>query len=263
MTPSGGIDRDHHEGFKKLSAEYQRKSMRFSCSYVSAPPPVHSKTYCWLRGDKTAAGFVGSANYSFNGFLGGQREVMSESDPVALNNYFVKLKRQSTSCLASNCYDLVNIHEPRQRSTPEVNVTWNSRSDDPSVRLSLLVKGGKTHHRSGINWGQRNNRDQDEAYIPVPVSIQRTGFFPETGERFSVIADDGWVVDMVRRQASGKGIHTPDDNALLGRYLRGRIGVPLGEYVTVDHLNNYGRTDVEFIRVGDREYFMDFSVDPK
>ena len=264
MTPSGGISRDHHEEFRELSTKSQNKSVRFSCSYVCAPPPVHSKAYCWLSGDKPTAGFIGSANYSFNGFLGEQRELMSESDPVSLNNYFVDLKLESTSCLASNCYDVVNVYEPQRQLTSEIRTARSNRPSGEKRHLSLILrKNGETPPRSGINWGQRPGRDQNQAYISVPVDIQRSDFFPEVGERFSVTTDDGWQVDMVRAQANGKAIHTPNDNASLGRYIRARIGVSLGDYVTARHLENYGRTDVEFIRIGDREYFMDFSVDPK
>ena len=260
MTPSEGISRDHHEGFRELSNECHDKLVGFDCSYVSKHPPVHSKAYCWLRGNEPAAGFVGSANYSFNGFLGEQRELMNESDPVSLNNYFNDLILDSTSCLASNCYDMMNIFEPRRQLASEINMARRDRPSGDKKRLSLLIRGGKTPPRSGINWGQRPGRDQNQAYISVPADVQQSGFFPEVGERFSVTTDDGWNVDMVRAQASGKAIHTPNDNASLGRYIRARIGVPLGEYVTFDHLDNYGRTDVEFIRIGDREYFMDFSV---
>ena len=260
MTPAGGISRDHHEAFRDLSYECQSKSVRFDCSYLSKPPSVHSKAYCWLRGDEPTAGFIGSANYSFNGFLGEQRELMSETDPASLNNYFVDLKLDSTSCLASHCHDVMNIFEPQRQLTSEINMARRDRPSGETKLLPLLIRGGKTPPRSGINWGQRPGRDQNQAYISVPADVQRSDFFPEVGERFSVTTDDGWYVDMVRAQANGKAIHTPNDNASLGRYMRARIGVPLGDYVTAKHLEDYGRTDVEFIRVGDREYFMDFSV---
>jgi len=48
------------------------------------------------------------------------------------------------------------------------------------VTLPLTTKrGGQivVPQRSGLNWGQRPGRDPNQAYLSVPVEIQRSGFF--------------------------------------------------------------------------------------
>ena len=33
--------------------------------------------------------------------------------------------------------------------------------------------------RSGLNWGQRPGRNENQAYLAVPSDIQKSNFFPE------------------------------------------------------------------------------------
>jgi hypothetical protein len=67
-------------------------------------------------------------------------------------------------------------------------------------------------------------------------------------------------LDAVRAQAGGKAIHTYKDNSILGKYIRKRIGIPLGKYVTLSDLKKYGRSDVTIYKIDDENYYMDFSV---
>ena len=113
---------------------------------------------------------------------------------------------------------------------------------------------------SGLNWGQRPQRNQDQAYIAVPVDIQKSNFFPIPGENFLIRCDDGEEFTCKRAQANGKAIETPDNNALLGLYFRKRLGVRPGYLVTVQHLYIYGRTSVDIYYKNTKEYFLDFSI---
>jgi hypothetical protein len=110
-----------------------------------------------------------------------------------------------------------------------------------------------------LNWGQRPKRDPNQAYLPIPSDVQKSGFFPPKGVAFSIECDDGAVFRCVIAQASGKAIETPEDNALLGRYFRARLGVDLGDPVALWHLTEYGRTAVEISKVGKLKYYLDFS----
>jgi len=55
---------------------------------------------------------------------------------------------------------------------------------------------------SGLNWGQRPGREQNQAYLSVPAYIQRSNFFPEPGIPFVIECDDGEVFDCIRAQAN-------------------------------------------------------------
>lgn len=114
--------------------------------------------------------------------------------------------------------------------------------------------------RSGLNWGQRPGREPNQAYLSVPVDIQRSGFFPERGEEFMIECDDGFNMKCVRSQENGKAIESPTDNSIIGIYFRNRLGVRLGHMVTVDHLHAYGRISVDIHHRNTHRFYLDFST---
>lgn len=131
------------------------------------------------------------------------------------------------------------------------------------VRISLVVSSGgreRVPDRSGLNWGQRAGRNPNQAYLPISAIDQRSGFFPDVGEVFSVECDDGLILQLVRAQQNGKALETPYNNALLGEYFRRRLGVRLGNPVALRHLNEYGRTHVDIFRSRTEGYLLDFHV---
>ncbi len=113
--------------------------------------------------------------------------------------------------------------------------------------------------RSGLNWGQRPGRNQDQAYIRIPSDIQKNGFFPDKGIPFKVVCDDGFEMTMVRAQENGKALHTSEDNAIIGAYFRKRLGLSSGDLVTINHLRRYGRLTVDIHKIDDFNFTLDFS----
>jgi hypothetical protein len=112
---------------------------------------------------------------------------------------------------------------------------------------------------SGLNWGQRPGREQNQAYLSVPAYILRSNFFPLPGVAFEVECDDGEKFQCVRAQANGKAIHTPSNNSLFGIYFRRRLGVIPGYTVTVGHLSKYGRSSVDVYKLDETKFFLDFA----
>lgn len=140
---------------------------------------------------------------------------------------------------------------------------FSTFKNNPCEILSLTTGSGekeKVPARSGLNWGQRPGRNQNQAYLPVPIEVQRSRFFPGKGIEFRALADDGTEFRFVRAQANGKGIHSVPANDLIGAYFRTRLKVESGELIVLTHLLLYGRTTVDFYKIDDKRYFMDFSV---
>ena len=144
--------------------------------------------------------------------------------------------------------------------TPPQNLTG------APLTLSLLKSSGQVHDGgAGLNWGQpsrtvRGTRTGNEAYIHVPIWVQRSAFFPPSPEQFVVSTDDAKCFIFRREGANGKNLTTPQNNSLLGQYFRARLGVRSGEFIETQHIWDYGRTDVSFYRNDDGTYFMDFSI---
>ena len=134
------------------------------------------------------------------------------------------------------------------------------RTNCQTLPLTIKVKGQhRVPSRSGLNWGQRPDRNENQAYVAVPAYVQRSGFFPAKGEEFSLEWDDGAFHACVRAQQNGKAIQTPHDNAELGHYFRSRLGVESGDPIVMGHLLRYGRTDVEIYKDSEDHYYADFS----
>lgn len=263
MTAREGMNRVAHQGFIKAT---RIKSGLFECRYVTTGRPVHSKVYAWTRDGEPVRGFVGSANYSQNAFEGAQVEVMHEINPIEAEAYVSSILTTGVLCTEERIEDYMTLHDdPSGDFSPHRNLrnTAMASTLSPSfVDLALTTGTGggeEVPPHSGLNWGQRLDRNPNEAYLAVSADIQRSGFFPRAGEHFTVLTDNGEVFDCVRAQANGKAIETPESNAILGDFFRRRLGLGSGAPVTLGDLNRYGRKSVRFTRVSETEFRLDFS----
>ena len=258
MAAAGGVLIGDHAMFGKLHS-----GDRFQCHYRIERPAVHSKAYVWMAGKKPIKAFVGSANYSQQGFRAPsqQQESMVEADPERANAFFEEMLEGSMEIDHDDIDLHIAFHARRQRSTQTPQDLPPSPED--CLTLSLLTKAGKVAEKSHLNWGHRTAtppRNPNEAYVHVPLDIGRSGFFPDPPAQFTIRTDDGVSMVVVRQQAGGKAISTTHGNYILGEYFRRRMGIPLGEKVTMEHHDRYGRYDVEFLKLDEETYLMDFSI---
>ncbi|MBN8575199.1 MAG: NgoFVII family restriction endonuclease [Candidatus Kapabacteria bacterium] len=274
MCVADGLSESNHKGFQKL---VQNDFLgTFSCSYLTEMPPVHSKVYSWYKNEQPICSFIGSANYSQKAFGKNQREVMTVADAEQGLNYFQGLIPQSIYCDHIDTESIVQIYNEKsyERVRRERTATQQLQAEIetmpsspislglPSVQVNLLDRYGNLPQRSGLNWGQRPEyrREPNQAYIKLPSSIYNTDFFPQRGVHFTVLTDDDKVLICTRAQDNAKAIETPHNNSLIGEYFRNRLGLPNGALVTTDNLIRYGRTTVDFYKIDDETYFMDFSA---
>lgn len=264
MCGLDGLPRSVHDGFVFITGHSGVGSKsKITCQYVVNGPPVHAKLYLWERSGIPVSAFLGSANYTYTAFSNARRELIHPCDPHQAKAYFDAMDAHSMRCDHSD----IDEHIVLLREDPSPDV--KGFDDVPgvheprSVRLPLLTINGDTGHGSNLNWGIRPDgtiRNKNQAYIRVPASIARSNFFPPRQRHFSVVTDDGKFLIFSVQQDHDKAISTPLINALVGEYFRNRLGVPSGAFVDRADLIRYGRTDVEFIKIGEDQFFMDFSV---
>ncbi len=262
MVPYDGLSVSIHNGFQELTRETLPASVNsFSCSYVFNYKAVHSKLYIWAKDNVPVCAFSGSANFTQTAFSDRRCEMMDSCDPIQAMNYFHEVERNSIYCNHAEVEEHIILHPTHAILDRENHpIRPFEPGQIPSVSLSLLTRNGETGQRSGVNWGQRQNRNPNEAYIPLPIQIARSGFFPLEKNHFTVVTDDGHTLILRVEQQNDKAITTPLSNAQLGEYLRNRLGVANGAYVWKQDLLNYGRTDITFYKLDDEQYYMDFSV---
>lgn len=272
MVKSDGITRSNHRGFQSLVRDTFKE--HFTCSYLVKGEPAHAKIYIWCKNDDPVLAYAGSANYSQIAFLNStRREVLTPCDPVKAYRFYSNLRGDSLSCLAPDIDRKVdverNVIPQHSQSSNTEGLSENTVSDKNSpyyglakATISLLAKNGEVPVHSGLNWGQRAeyNREPNQAYFSVRGDLKKSDFFPPRGIYFTVLTDDGQILQCVRAQDDAKAIHTPHDNSELGRYIRNRAGIPLGAKVTRTALERYGRTTVDFYKIDSENFYMDFSV---
>lgn len=261
MVPFDDLSVTIHEGFKELvSSDLPNEIESIRCSYVIDQPAEHGNLFIWCKNGQPYVAFTGSANFVQSSFIGSHRqELMTLCDPFEAMAYYDSVVPRTVYCNHAEIEEYIILHPTHPVLDLECNLV-NGLDDYDSVLLSLVTRTGEPGTRSGLNWGQRYGREPNQAYIPLPSIIARSGFFPLERRHFTAITDDRHQLTLRVEQQSNKAITTPVRNSDLGEYFRNRLGLPNGAYVTRADLDRYGRTDVKFVRLDEETYYMDFSV---
>jgi hypothetical protein len=262
MCQFDGISNSVHNGFIGIMGRNDTpQQSNLTCQYVIEGVPVHSKLYIWERNGTAYRAFMGSANYTQSAFSRQRRELIQECSVGMATVYYDKIERNSMYCNHAEITDKIMLTQAHPVLSAEENPLVSVRGADvQSVTLSLLSRTGEPGMRSGLNWGQRDGREPNQAYIPLPADIARSGFFPLNKQQFSVLTDDGNQLILRVEQQNDKAITTPLNNSLIGEYFRRRIGAANGVYIGRQDLEKYGRTNVTFYKLDDEQFVMDFSV---
>ncbi|WP_137655068.1 restriction endonuclease PLD domain-containing protein [Bifidobacterium moukalabense] len=258
MTSADGVSFSSHSEFQDLQRRDAADASwdTFSCSYVYDLPAIHSNLYVWTKKGEPVSAYTGSAHFLQSSFLPSEVEdLMLEADPVESLAYYQNAEDHSMFCTHSEIESNVRI----VNDFPPDLGQCDSPSNLETIALSLLTRDGGIGSRSGLNWGQREGRNPNEAYIPVPRKVAQTGFFPLDKQQFTVQTDDHKSLILRIEQENDKALATPLSNSLLGEYFRRRLGLSNGEFVSVESLKEYGRTNVSFTKIDEEQYYMDFS----
>ncbi|WP_161556854.1 restriction endonuclease PLD domain-containing protein [Paenibacillus amylolyticus] len=249
---------DHNE-YIRLVQDTGRLRVR----YYKGTPPIHMKAVLWkAEHGKPEIAYAGSSNLTWHGFRDYQ-ELMISVDPREILNAFPD-DHMLKDCVDPDIFEHFNMLYQREPEISEIDTSAIGAiaKNCPSVILRLTQKrDNQVHDRSGLNWGQRERREPNQAYIPISSEIHKEDpeFFPDLAVEFTVITDDGESFVCTVAQQGRKAIHTNHDNSILGRYFRRRLGVASGAKVERLHLERYGRDSVTIYKMNDDTYYMDFS----
>lgn len=258
-----GLSKSIHEGFKGLHSRYYvRSNVTISCGYICEGSPIHTNLYVWLKGNMPLSAFVGSAEFLQRTFIQPcSEDSLEKTDPQKALAYFRNAESRSIYCNHSEVENFIRIvsKHPILDSDPLAGMPVAGESVEKAVLPLISKRCNDVGKRSGLNWGQRHKRNQNEAYLTLPAQIARSGFFPLGGQHFTVRTDDNHYLILRVEQQGDKALTTPQSNALLGEYFRQRLKLANGAFITKVDLEQYGRTDVTFLKIDDEQFFMDFS----
>ena len=266
MVPFDGISASVHEGFVQLMRDDNPPEIeKLVCSYVFDSPAVHSNFFVWAKDGTPLIAFAGSANFVQSSFVGHHRqEVIIDCDPIVAMDHYSSLVNRSIYANHSEIEEYVVIHPTHYILDSENALIEGfdllSQDSYATVALCLVTKTGETGKRSGLNWGQRPGRNPNEAYISLPSKIAKSGFFPLEKRHFTALTDDRHQLILRIEQQNDKAITTPTRNSDLGEYFRNRLGLANGVFISRADLDRYGRITVNFLKLDEETYYMDFSV---
>jgi len=267
MTGVDGLSEYSMRGFRSIPR--QAGNSRFNCSFTLPGKSIHSKVYVWSDRSGPTKAWVGSANYTQTGFglsrnAHAHHEILVEVDPDDAMNYALAMASGTISYTNPDIGEYLDIVEQPLgfKDTPEISGFTNAGFSLEERVILPLVQGtknrGEIHSRSGLNWGQREGRNPDQAYIPIPAKLRNLEFFPERGIHFQLVTDDGDTFIATVAQEGSKALETPYDNSLLGKYFRRRLGLPNGTFIRTEDLRAFGSDGVEIIKLQDDLYKLDF-----
>lgn len=281
MTKSSLSQKKHEDICRLIGFLNESKDMpNISCKYICNGPEVHSKVYIWTQHDSIVGeipriAFCGSLNYTMNAFYK-RRESVSMCNYIQAYEYYKNLLPDTIDCFDESVFE--KIKNITNNTTDTFIEPDNSEKDylfydqkEPIdiLRVSLLrADGSDTGYGSGINWGIRKNgtkRNQNQAYIPYNRQDKKESFFPDRHDPsdencpvFRVITKDFGSFHMRMAQQGNKALHSVESNAILGEWIRKRLGAPSGGYITKQMLELYGKTFVTFRKYEDNIYLLDF-----
>lgn len=256
-TLNKGMDKNSHESFRELhGTRYSDKWGNFSCNYLIQPFGMEIGNYCiWLKEDIPVKAYEFLVPFTQQYFLHENEEDIKEIDMDFAYEIYGEVEKRSMYCTHAEVEEYIVFRSSDNSMDGQI-----TEDNENYVCLSLLAKGGNIGKKSGLNWGQRGKRNKNEAYIPLPSYVAKSGFFPLNKQHFLVVTDDHHTLQLRVEQQNDKAITTPASNALLGEYFRNRLGLCNGAYVRKEDLLAYGRTDVTFYKIDEEQYYMDFSV---
>ena len=258
-TTATGVGVAEHESFLELHSTVPS----FVCSYICEPVSISTNLYIWLRDETPSIAYAGAAEFEQDDFLTKANASLALCDAADAWAQFQTAVGCSIYSHHAEVEEHVRICQDVAVETRSGSGSSGNQSEE--VLLPLVTKRtGEPGIHSGLNWGQRRGRNPNQAYIPLPIKVARSGFFPDepidAPPHFSVVTDDKRQLILRIEQQNQKAIATPLSNAQLGEYFRNRLGLANGAYVTRADLERYGRFDEKFVKMDDEHYYMDFSI---
>ena len=251
-----------HEELLRIVSKDKKTKIFYSTT------PSHVKIYIWLKKGAPVYCLNGSANFTSNGLLKPYREVLSQ---VPTSQF--KSMMEYVSLIQGACF-------PIQEFEPKVKITkMIAAEEEVQYNNGMYLTDSLFATRSKINWGHGNaHTNVRDAYIPIstkdikrapdlfPAKTENKGLGFADNDPIDIVWDDGTIMTGILEGTQTIGgerfpnkIATYKDKKILGDYLRLRMGVEPGEFVTELDFVNYGRNNIGIKLIGDATYQFDFS----
>lgn len=235
----------------------------------------HAKIYIWKYKGEVVYVLNGSANFSASGLETPLKEVLSEVNYTSFSEFENYFNLIFDSAVPVNKIDLEKFGANKLMKDGRLWGLDKTVLDPLKCTTDSLYAGA-----SKINWGHGNaHTNPRDAYIPIRSKDIKNypSLFPEKssnkGLRYhdnapiDILWDDGErMTGLLEGSTLIGGLRYPNkissfkSKKIMGDYLRKRLGLSQGDFVTKQTFENYGRDNITISIIGEGVYFMDFSV---
>lgn len=265
-TGRDGLEKRTLLGLRSIPRQIGDKE--FSCTFAPRGKSTQSNLYVWCDESGPREAYLAATEYTQRGFgilqdSKTHHGAFASVNPETALQFVFEESKDGVSYRSEDVFSHIDIHESaedRGQNSKEHEFFETPGENFADLPLIILKgpRAGEVHEKSGINWGQRESRNPNQAYIPIPSKIARSGFFPERGVHFQVLTESGEAFICTVAQDGGKAIETPANNSILGLHLREALGLSPGEFVTRKALDAFGSNAVRFARLDHETYRLVF-----
>ena len=235
--------------------------------YICNTQPFHGKMYSFSKGDEFVF-IMGSSNlfsclspYSKN--YESDILINDSGTAKAYSNYLIQIitKLSDPFEKVSECPIIKNNFLLKNQSgVKKITIDEMSRLDYilTDIKFNLPLKSTpKSNLNVFFGKGREDKRNRVlprpwyEVELIVPQIIKSKSNFPYLQE-FEVFTDDGWRFKCKTSGDKSKNFRSCGDLLTLGKWIKGRLEesrcLNIGDPVTEDVLDHYGRKDIELIK---------------
>lgn len=258
MTPNG-LNVRYHEEFKRLAKSFEGI---LTIYYQYTFPVNHMKCYQFFDADNNVSTFIGSSNFSENGFLL-NKEILTQCNQIP-DFIFEEQLENSINCLDSNVNLLIYMAEGASHVSeivdysPSDSVAMKTNrltsSFDPSLLddfcIDIMYSYDKKTHLRGIN---ANFRGHENCIEDSPGKRFDT-FFPLNDE-FYIFLNGIQILAEVKSGVQNRLVWKNFD---MRSYFLRLTHLSTEDIITFEHLKKFNLDKLYLKKINEKEFFARF-----
>lgn len=240
--------------------------------FIPVNNKLHGKMYMFQKDDLKEY-FVGSSNFSDFGLdLNIEFNVIMDQNMVQNADVFFQEYLASDHVMNINDVKIpLKKYSPRGKlilkSFEEFDTDDIELDNESKLQIPLERYADRKRARSSLNKffgsGRKGKqRDWYEIELVCPKLIRENPLYPK-GE-FTAYTTDGYKIPMKTAGTEFKNLESKGDLTLFGKWLKGKLehagALNKFEPFTLDTIEIYGKKTLDFYKITDKEYYVDFEV---
>ncbi len=269
-----GITKAQYDSVIDLS-NHLMKTQRGKAS-ICVAFPYHGKIYSFHKTGKPFAAILGSSNLSaLNcGAYNFEVDTTLENPSMLIDLYNFQTQLREKACKSVDDWkpkkfiESIKIPGATRLEGKETADYW-CLNRIQSIQIPL-----KAEQKSNLNACFGKGRKQKnqlirprpwyEVELIVPLSTTKIEGYPRNSV-IQVVTDDGWMFKCKTSGDYSKNFRSKDDLCILGGWLKGRLEsaqvLKVGQHITLQMLESYGRSHLELIRTSEPDiWLLDFGT---